>query len=108
MFKKLKKFKKIVLSSLLVFATVVAFAIPGGCYSGTSRTNRDRCAIHIGGNTLSVMNRNGDVVARWNIVKDNNGVLTLKSEYGATATASWWKEDGKVYLNFNYETFTLM
>ena len=98
--------KKILLAVIFTVVSLFAFAIPSGCYEGTSRTNRDRCAILIQGDEINVTNRYGDVIARWKIVSDNNGKLTLKSEYGATSSATWWKEDGNVYLNFNYETFT--
>ena len=93
-----------------MFTTAFAYAIPSGCYSGTSRTNRDRCAIQISDNTLHIISKSsGEVLARWKIISDNDGVLTLKSEYGATASASWWRDDdGSVHMNFNYETFTLM
>lgn len=94
--------KKLILCTLLVFASVFAYAIPSGCYSGTSRTNRDRCAIQISNRTINVTNRSGEVIARWTIVKEDNGVLTLRSDYGATATATWWTDDdGNVFLNFN-------
>ena len=103
-----KVMKKTIMVVVLTLASIFAFAIPSGCYSGTSRINRDRCAIQISGNVINVTNREGNVIARWNIVSDTNGKLTLRSEYGATMTASWWKEDGEVYLNFNSETFTRM
>lgn len=101
--------KKLFVVVILALATIFTYANPpAGCYKGSSRHNRDRCAIQVSGNTLNVINREGDVIARWNIISDNNGKLTLKSEYGATMVASWWREDGEVYLNFNYETFTHM
>lgn len=98
--------KKILLAVVFTVVSLFAFAIPSGCYEGTSRINRDRCAILIQGDELNITNRDGDVIVRWKIVSDNNGKLTLRSEAGATASATWWKEDGNVYLNFNYETFT--
>lgn len=102
------KMKKYLLMVLLVFATLFAFAVPNGCYEGTSGPAKGRCAVYINGNEISVLNKNGDVIARWYIVSENDGKLSVKSEYGATQGASWWREDGKVYLNFNYQTFTLM
>ncbi|MBP5663568.1 MAG: hypothetical protein J6X16_04775 [Bacteroidales bacterium] len=102
--KKIKTF----LITLLTVISLCAFAIPSGCYEGSSRHNRDRCAIQISDNVLNVINREGDVIAKWNIISDNNGVLSLRSSAGATATATWWKEDGIIYLNFNYETYTRM
>jgi hypothetical protein len=98
---------KFLLVTLLTALTLFASAIPSGCYEGSSRHNRDRCAIQISNNVIHVIGSDGYVVAKWTIVSDNNGKLSLKSEYGATTTASWWSEDGKVYLNFNYDTYTL-
>lgn len=83
-------------------------SVPSGCYEGTSRRHKGFCRILISGGTLHVCDREGNVIARWNIVSDNDGKLSLKSDYNATASASWWKEDGKVYLTFNYETFVHM
>ena len=92
--------KKFIMLALLTFATIFAYAIPSGCYEGSSNKNKDRCAIYIKDNVLNVTNRSGEVIARWNIVSDKDGILTLKSDYGAGLTASWWREDGKIYLNF--------
>ncbi|MBQ8969434.1 MAG: hypothetical protein IJ064_06860 [Bacteroidaceae bacterium] len=100
--------KKLFISIVLTLISLFAYAIPGGCYSGESRAHRDRCAIQISNNTLNVINREGDVIARWSIVKDENGKLTLKSALGATANATWWEEDGKIYLRWNYELYTRM
>ena len=97
--------KKYLMVVLLVFASVFAFAVPNGCYQGTSRHTRGRCALLIQGDVLHVINRDGDVIARWNIISEKDGRLSLKSEYGATNSASWWVEDGQVYLNFNYEKY---
>lgn len=93
---------------LAIFSVLSVFAIPSGCYSGESRHNRGRCAIQISNNTLNITNRDGEVIARWSIESDENGKLTLRSAYGATASAIWWNEDGKTYLKFNYELFTRM
>lgn len=82
--------------------------IPEGCYEGSSRSKRGRCAILISSNTLHIMDREGKVLGRWNIESDKDGVLILKSEYGAGARASWWTNDGNVYLEFQYQTYTLM
>ena len=103
----MKKIKALLIT-LLTVISLFAFAIPSGCYEGSSRHNRDRCAIQINGDVLHFINREGDVIARWNIISDKDGVLSLKSAYGATATATWWSEDGEIYLNFNYETYTRM
>ena len=100
--------KKSIILALLLFVNILAYAVPSGCYEGSSRTHRGRCAIQISHNVMNITNRSGEVIARWTIVSDKDGVLTLRSEYGAGATARWWKEDGKVYLTFNYETYTLM
>ena len=102
--------KKLILFTMLTFATVLSYAIPDGCYHGSRRrADKERCAIRISGDKFNVLSRStGEVVASWTIVSDKNGVLTLKSEYGASATASWWEEDGTVYLSFNYEKFTRM
>ena len=94
--------------ALAIFTFISIFAIPNGCYSGESRHNRNRCAIQISDNTLNITNKDGVVIARWSIVSDLNGKLTLKSAQGATASATWWNEDGKTYLKFNYEVFTQM
>ena len=94
--------------ALSMFTFLSTFAIPGGCYSGESRINRDRCAIQISDNTLHIINKEGDVIARWKIVSDEDGKLTLKSEFGATKSATWWNEDGKTYLKWNYEVYTRM
>ncbi len=91
-----------------MFAFLSIFAIPSGCYSGESRVHRDRCAIQISDNTLNIINKEGNVIASWKIVSDVDGKLTLKSEFGATASATWWKEDGKTYLKWNYEVYTRM
>lgn len=64
-------------------------SIPGGCYEGTSRTNRGFCRIMISGGTIHVCQRDGTVIARWNIESDKDGVLTLKSEYGVAGSATW-------------------
>jgi len=100
--------KKFILLTMLIFSTLLTYAIPNGCYSGQSRHNRDRCAIQISDNSIHITNKDGEVIARWSIVSDENGKLTLKSAYGATASATWWTEDGKTYLRFNYEVFTRM
>jgi hypothetical protein len=100
--------KKIVVLFLFALASTLSFAIPNGCYSGSSRQTRDRCAIQISGNDFNIINREGDVIARWKIISDTNGQMSLKSEYGATASASWWEEDGKIYLSWNYDTFSRM
>ena len=100
--------KKYLLLVLLVLASIFTFAVPNGCYKGLSGPAKGRCAVHVSGSVISVMNKDGDVIARWNIVSENNGELSVRSEYGATQTARWWREDGKVYLNFNYQTFELM
>lgn len=87
---------------LLALFSVFTFAVPNGCYDGISGIAKGRkCAIHIQGSTFSCTNRNGDVIARWTIVSESDGTLYLKSEYGASSKATWWQEDGKVYLNFN-------
>lgn len=91
-----------------IFTYLSIFAIPTGCYSGESRTKRDRCAIQISNNTLHITNKDGEVIARWSIVSDENGKLSLRSVFGATASATWWSEDGKTYLKFNYEVYTRM
>ena len=100
--------KYILTTTFAIFSFLSIFAIPNGCYSGESRHNRDRCAIQISDNTFHVTNKEGEVIARWTIVSDENGKLTLKSVYGATVSATWWREDGKTYLKFNYELFTRM
>ena len=100
--------KKYVLMILLVFASIFTFAVPNGCYEGLSGPAKGRCTVYISGSVISVLNKDGDVIARWNIVSENDGKLSVRSEYGATQSASWWREDGKVYLYFNYQTFTLM
>ena len=82
--------------------------IPEGCYEGTFRSKKGRCAILISSNALHIMDREGKVLGRWNIESDKDGVLILKSEYGAGARASWWTNDGNVYLEFQYQTYTLM
>lgn len=79
--------------------------IPSGCYKGTSRRDKDFCRIIISYGTLHVCQKDGTVIARWEIVSDNDGTLSLKSEYDAHASASWWTEDGNVYLSFNYQTY---
>lgn len=88
---------------LLALVSVIAMAVPGGCY--TNSNSRRGNLICISGTTFSITNRSGDVIARYEIVGESNGVLDLRSPYGATATASWWREDGEVLLNFNYETY---
>lgn len=94
--------KKSLVVFLLALISVFVFAVPNGCYDGISGIAKGRkCAIHIGGSTFSVTNRNGDVIARWEIVSERDGTLYLKSQFGASATATWWREDGKVYLNWN-------
>ena len=94
--------------ALLALISVIAMAVPSGCYEGSARPHRGRCTIQIGSTDFNILNKEGDVIARWTIVSDNNGTLTLKSPYGATATATWWRENGNVYINFNYETYTRM
>jgi hypothetical protein len=103
-----QKMKKYLLMVLLVFAFIFAFAVPNGCYEGVSGPARGRCAVHISGSVISCLNKNGDVIARWTIVSEDNGNLSVRSDYGVTQSASWWREDGKVYLKFNYQVFTLM
>lgn len=101
--------KKLFFLAAFFIASIFAYAIPSGCYSGTSRPHRDRCAIQISDNILYMTSRDGTVTAKWTIVSDKDGILTLRSEYGATLSASWWvDEDGDVHLNLNYETFTRM
>ena len=100
--------KKLFISIVLTFVTLFTYAIPSGCYSGESRAHRDRCAIQISNNTLNITNREGEVIARWSIVSDENGKLTLRSSLGVTVSATWWEEDGKIYLRFNYEVYTRM
>lgn len=100
--------KKLFLSIILTFVTLFTYAIPNGCYSGESRAHRNRCAIQISSNTLHIINREGEVIARWSIVSDEDGKLKLKSALGATASATWWEEDGKIYLKWNYELYTRM
>lgn len=85
---------------LLALFSVFAFAVPNGCYKAITGTAKGRI-VHIGGTTFSCTNKNGDVIARWEIVSEKDGTLYLKSVYGASATATWWKEDGKVYLRWN-------
>lgn len=98
--------KKIVLAAILTFVTVFTFADPPfGCYEGSSRYSRGRCAIQVGGGDINVIGSDGTVIARWKIVSDNNGEMTVRSEAGVTKTASWWREDGEVYINFGYETY---
>ena len=82
--------------------------VPSGCYEGSSRYTRGRCAISIMNDILHIINKKGEVIARWNIKSDKDGILTLESEYGVGNLASWWIEDGHVYLNFMYDTYTLM
>lgn len=87
---------------ILSLFSVFAFAVPNGCYDGISGIAKGRkCAVHIQGSTFSCTNKNGDVIARWEIVSESDGTLYLKSEYGASAKATWWREEGKVYLNWN-------
>lgn len=88
--------------ALLALVSVFALAVPSGCYDGVSGVPRGRkCAIHISGSTFSVTNKEGYVIARWEIVSESNGTIYLRSAAGGSATASWWREDGEVYLNFN-------
>lgn len=94
--------KKSIIVALLALTTTFAFAIPNGCYNGASGMFRGiRCAIQIGGDAFNVLNSDGYVKARYTIVGDDNGRLTLQSEYGTTVYASWWTEDGQVYIKFN-------
>lgn len=95
---------------LLTFASLVSYAIPNGCYySGRSNSPRKHCEILISGDSFNCLNREGEVIARWTIVSDNDGRLTLKSEYGATAYASWYTtDDGEVRIEFNYKTYRSM
>ena len=87
---------------LFAFFSVFTFAVPNGCYDCISGALKGRkCHIHISGSTFSLTNRDGDVTVRWEIVSESDGTLYLKSAYGASATAKWWQEDGRVYLNFN-------
>lgn len=90
--------------ALLALVSVFAMAVPNGCYKNYTNSRRGNL-VCISGTTFSCTNRDGDVIARWEIVGESDGVLTLRSSLGATATASWWREDGKIYLNWNYETY---
>lgn len=94
--------KKYLMVFLFILASVFTYAIPDGCYDG-----RYKCGVYISGDVIHVTNKNGEVIARWTIVReDNEGNLTVKSEYGATQSAKWWREDGQVYLYFNYQNWT--
>ena len=86
--------------ALLALVSVIAMAVPSGYY-----TNSAGRGVYISGSTFSTTNRNGEVKANWEIVSEKDGVLTLRSAFGATATASWWRENGKIYLNWNYDTY---
>lgn len=92
--------KRRIMVALLVLVSIIAMAVPSGYY----QNSRGR-GVHISDNTFSVTNRSGEVIARWEIVGERDGVLTLRSSVGATATASWWREDGKIYLNWQYDTY---
>ncbi len=88
--------------ALFAFVSIIAFAIPNGCYDGISGIAKGRkCGIYISGSTFSVTNRDGEVIARWEIVRESDGTLYLQSPYGASATATWGWEDGEVYISFN-------
>ena len=94
--------KRRIMIALLALASIFAFAVPNGCYDGASGMAKGRkCAIHISGSELSLTNKSGEVIARWEITSDSDGVLYLKSAYGATATAKWWREGGEVYISMN-------
>lgn len=95
-----RSMKKSLMVALLALVSVIAMAVPSGYY----QNSRGR-GVHISGSTFSVCNRDGDVIARWEIVNESNGVLSLRSSLGAVATASWWSEDGEIYLNWNYDTY---
>lgn len=95
---------------MLTVATLISYAIPNGCYySGRSNSPRKHCEIQISGSSFNCLNRDGDVIARWTIVNEDDGRITLKSEYGATAYANWYvTDDGDVRLEFNYKTYKRM
>lgn len=88
--------------ALLAFVSVIAMAVPNGYY----QNSRGR-GVHISGSTFSVTNRDGDVIARWEIVNESDGTLYLKSALGASATAYWGRENGEVYINFNGAIYVL-
>lgn len=95
--------KKAFFIILLTIMTAFAYAIPDGCYwSGRSNSPRKYCEIQISGNSLKCKNRDGEVIARWTIVAESNdGVISLKSELGASAIARYWiTDEGVVYLEF--------
>ena len=75
-------------------------AVPSGFYKNSAGRG-----VLISGNEFNVCNKNGEVVVRWEIVGESNGELTLRASTGVTAKASWWKENGKIYLNWNYDTY---
>ena len=92
--------KKSLMVALLAFVSVIAMAVPNGFY----QNSRGR-GVYISGNSFSSTNRDGEVIVTWQIVDERDGVLTLRSSLGATSTATWCREDGKIYLEWNYSTY---
>lgn len=92
--------KKTLMVALLTLASIFVMAAPSGYYQARHG------GVQISGSTFYVCRSNGEVLVKWEIVKEENGVLTLRSSLGATATASWWNDNGATYLNFNGQTYT--
>lgn len=94
----IKKMKKMILGFLLIFSSLFMYAIPSGTYY-TNCGSRDYMQVLISGSDFYYLNRDGKVIATWHIVKEEGGVVTLKSDYGTYDKVSWWREDGNVYMN---------
>lgn len=61
--------KKIIsVIAMLIYVGTLAFAYPTGCFEGSSRYDRDRCAIAISGGDFCVMSKDGSVLTRWTIM----------------------------------------
>lgn len=97
--------------------TAIAYAIPGGDYYKLGRRgniNYDGLHILIAHNTIHMVEADGTVTLRWEILGESydseNDVTILslgKNEAGVSINAYWWREDGKIYLKMGYTTFVL-
>ncbi|MCQ2325095.1 MAG: hypothetical protein MJZ58_02755 [Paludibacteraceae bacterium] len=98
--------KIIALICVLICVGTLAFAYPRGCFEGSSRYDRDRCAIAISGDELCFLSKDGSVLTRWTIIDDDGSMMTVKAATGVVQTVPYGVEDGTTYIIWHGSVYT--
>lgn len=105
--------KKILCLLATIFISAqVLLAVPAGVYCD-SRGNK-KVLVQSDG-TIYCLKNNGEIRSTWIVVREeSNGRFSIKmlvngQAYGsANSNNAWWRENGKIYLNLDNQSGTLV